>query len=233
MRARRSASFTMRSAERSRHGRVVLGDERLGEHLERADRRLELVAHVGDEVAAHALDPMDLRDVVDERRGTERSLVVRSSGPPAGGRTARGGPNSCSSRSRRARRQRARRATRRWHRRRPRRRASRRGSARPRRCGTPRRRRRRATTTPWRRLVECGEQAGRAARLRRLLRALGPRLLRARSCSSVAAGSRTSAEPPGDVALGAGIARSGEELLGDVELDEPADSRGPRRRPRR
>ena len=50
--------------------------ERLGEHLERADRRLELVAHVGDEVAAHALDPVHLGDVVDERGRAERPLGV-------------------------------------------------------------------------------------------------------------------------------------------------------------
>ena len=41
-----------------------------------------------------------------------------------------------------------------------------------------------------------------------------------------------SAEPPGDVALGAGIARSGEQLLGVVELDQPADPAALRRRPR-
>ena len=48
--------------------RVVLAvADRLGEERERADRRLELVAHVGDEVATNALDPARLRDVVDER----------------------------------------------------------------------------------------------------------------------------------------------------------------------
>ncbi len=44
-------------------GRVVHG---LGEQVERADRRLQLVAHVGDEVAADLLDPAGLGAVVDE-----------------------------------------------------------------------------------------------------------------------------------------------------------------------
>ena len=43
---------------------VVFRGERLRQHLERADRRLELVADVGDEVAAHALDAVHLRHVV-------------------------------------------------------------------------------------------------------------------------------------------------------------------------
>src|SRR3954451_5413785 len=36
-------------------------------------------------------------------------------------------------------------------------------------------------------------------------------------------GSTDSAEPSGDVALGAGIRRRGEQLLGDVELDQATD----------
>ena len=62
-------------AEPLPHGRVGLREEGLREHLERADRSLQLVADVRDEVTAHAVDPMDLRDVVDEHRGTERSVV--------------------------------------------------------------------------------------------------------------------------------------------------------------
>ena len=47
--------------------RVVGRGHRLGEQPERADRRLQLVAHVGDEVAAHALDAPRLGDVARER----------------------------------------------------------------------------------------------------------------------------------------------------------------------
>ena len=79
MRPSRSASRTIRSAS----GRVTAGSlsaaDRLRQHLERADRRLELVAHVGDEIAAHALDPVELRHVVDEhRRPDDRSPSSRS-----------------------------------------------------------------------------------------------------------------------------------------------------------
>ena len=46
---------------------VVLGavGERLGEHGERADRRLQLVADVGDEVGAHGVDAPPFADVLD------------------------------------------------------------------------------------------------------------------------------------------------------------------------
>ena len=43
---------------------------------------------------------------------------------------------------------------------------------------------------------------------------------------------RASPESPGDVALGAGVGRLGEDALGGVELDEAARC-GDRRRPRR
>ena len=50
------------------HDRDVVGrGHRLGEQPERADRRLELVTHVRDEVAPDALDPPRLRDVAGER----------------------------------------------------------------------------------------------------------------------------------------------------------------------
>ena len=58
------------------HERVGLRREGLGEDLERADGRLELVADVGDEVAANAIDPMDLRHVVHEHRRADRLVVV-------------------------------------------------------------------------------------------------------------------------------------------------------------
>ena len=50
--------------------RVVLVDQRLGEHRQRADGRLELVADVGDEVGADRVDPAPLADVLDERERT-------------------------------------------------------------------------------------------------------------------------------------------------------------------
>ena len=49
------------------HTEIVGRGHRLGEQAERADRRLQLVAHVGDEVAPNALDPSRLRDVARER----------------------------------------------------------------------------------------------------------------------------------------------------------------------
>ena len=56
IRASRSASRTTRSASCCTTAGVVGRGHRLGEQAERADRRLQLVAHVGDEVAPHALD---------------------------------------------------------------------------------------------------------------------------------------------------------------------------------
>ena len=46
---------------------VVLVGQRLGEHGQRADRRLQLVADVGDEVGAHGVDAAPLADVLDRR----------------------------------------------------------------------------------------------------------------------------------------------------------------------
>ena len=76
MRPSRSASFTMRSASWRGDGGVALGGERLGQQLERADRRLQLVADVGDEVAPHALDPVELGDVVHEDGRADERLAV-------------------------------------------------------------------------------------------------------------------------------------------------------------
>ena len=67
MRASRSASRTTRSASRCTTADVVGRGHRLGEQAERADRRLQLVTHVGDEVAPDALDAPRLRDVAGER----------------------------------------------------------------------------------------------------------------------------------------------------------------------
>ena len=66
IRLNRSASRATRSASWRVDLVVAAVSERLREHRERTDRRLELVAHVGHEVAAHALDPPRLGDVTDE-----------------------------------------------------------------------------------------------------------------------------------------------------------------------
>ena len=88
--------------ERSRDGGIVFGHQRLGQHLERADRRLELVAHVGHEVAPHALDPVHLRHVVDERGDARAARSASPIGTADRWTTARGGLSSCSSRSQRS-----------------------------------------------------------------------------------------------------------------------------------
>ena len=46
--------------------------DRLGEQRQRADRRLQLVPDVGDEVAAHRLDPAGLGDVLQHERDRSR-----------------------------------------------------------------------------------------------------------------------------------------------------------------
>ncbi len=58
------------------HVGVGLGDQRLGQEAQRAHRRLELVAHVGHEVAADLLEPAALRDVLDQRDDAERPAPV-------------------------------------------------------------------------------------------------------------------------------------------------------------
>ncbi len=64
------------------HLGVGLGDERLGQQAERTHRRLELVAHVGHEVAPDLLEPAALRDVLDQRDHPERpTAVVDLAGP--------------------------------------------------------------------------------------------------------------------------------------------------------
>ena len=133
--------------QRAGDRRVVFGGEGLRQHLERADRRLELVAHVGDEVAPHALDAVHFRHV-DHERGNAQPVVVRAD------RNRR----QMDHRARRAedlqlalaalagertRHQRVERA-----RRRQRRSGAPPGTARPPGCGTPRCHRRRATSTP-------------------------------------------------------------------------------------
>jgi hypothetical protein len=96
----RADSWWIRSAKRrDRPPRVVgaLGgvEQRLGEQLQRADRGLELVADVGDEVAAHPGQPVRLGDVggldrdgdehsrdrADDKRGEERMMAYAESTP--------------------------------------------------------------------------------------------------------------------------------------------------------
>ena len=154
MRPSRSASLTSRSASGGVTSGSSLRRERLGQQLQRADRRLELVTHVGDEVAAHALDPVDLRDVVDEHRGAQRAVARRAAAPMCNCRTARGGPKSESSRSHDATRHAPRRGASRSLLRRRRRRAARRGSARRPDCGSTSLPSASTTTTPSRRRVE-------------------------------------------------------------------------------
>ena len=117
---------------------------RLGEQPERADRRLQLVAHVGDEVAAHALD----------RGASRRRRATNAAAPTIARRRASGTRRQLQHLARRAEELQLALARARPPR------ASveqlveraggdrvgvprRRGTARPPRCGTPRRRRRR------------------------------------------------------------------------------------------
>ncbi len=60
--------------EAARDRRVGLRDQRLGEQAERAHRGLQLVADVGDEVAADLLQPSSLGHVVDDGDHPERAL---------------------------------------------------------------------------------------------------------------------------------------------------------------
>ena len=55
---------------------VVLGEQRLGQQRQRADRRLQLVADVGHEVAAHRFEPAAVGDVVDDREPADGAAVV-------------------------------------------------------------------------------------------------------------------------------------------------------------
>ena len=208
---RRSASLHHPLGERTRHRRVVLRGERLGQHLQRADRRLQLVAHVGHEVAAHALDAVHLGDVGDERGHSQRPLGVaerhgRADAPRPGGAEElqlafAASPSSARRDERVERAGDDRVGVPRLA-----------GSAPPPGCGTPRGRRHRARPPPWRELVEHGQRSGRAARRRLSVSpsACGERLLqrRRRRCSRRCGLMAASAEPPGDVTLGASVGRA-------------------------
>ena len=66
--------------------------DRLRQQRQRTDRRLQLVADVGDEVAAHRLEPAALGDVIDDDERTDRAPLV-SSGTALSTSVRRGGPN--------------------------------------------------------------------------------------------------------------------------------------------
>src|SRR5205823_7395712 len=55
---------------------IVGRSHRLGEQPERPDRSLELVTHVGDEVAAHALDAPGLRYVARKCNGADDLAIA-------------------------------------------------------------------------------------------------------------------------------------------------------------
>ena len=71
--ARRAAAATSGSSSAS---------ERLGQQAEGADGRLELVADVGHEVAAHGLEAAALGDVVDHHeRAAGSAALLEADGP--------------------------------------------------------------------------------------------------------------------------------------------------------
>ena len=77
MRPSRSASAATRLASRLDNLGIVFPVEGLGQEAERADRRLQLVADVGDEVAPDGLQAMTIGGVLDDRdrpRRTRRRL---------------------------------------------------------------------------------------------------------------------------------------------------------------
>ena len=71
------ASCTSRSESRAATRSVVFGQQRLREQRERADRCLQLVADVRDEVGAHRFEPCALGDVVDRpERADDRAIAL-------------------------------------------------------------------------------------------------------------------------------------------------------------
>ena len=76
VRPTRCASCSIRSARRRATAGSCSSSDGLGQQTERADRRLQLVADVGDEVAAHGLEPAALGDVVDDDDGADGAPLV-------------------------------------------------------------------------------------------------------------------------------------------------------------
>ena len=76
-------------------GVVVRVEDRLGQQGHAADRRLELVAHVGEEVAADLLEPAGLAAVLDEEQHVvraERGHAGADDESRPAGRTLAAGP---------------------------------------------------------------------------------------------------------------------------------------------
>ena len=87
----RAASCCIRAANRTHRLRVLGGAlDRLGQQRQRADRGLQLVRDVGDEVAPYVVDPGHLGPVVgqDERQVGAEPRHLHAPGPPAGRRGA-------------------------------------------------------------------------------------------------------------------------------------------------
>ena len=101
-RASRSASWRIRAAKRcTASGSSAAPCDRLGQQRQRADRRLQLVPDVGDEVAADRLDPAGLGDVRAAPARPGRASTHRCRCPagrrarrPAGGRLPTRSPGS-------------------------------------------------------------------------------------------------------------------------------------------
>ena len=74
---RHTARLELHPVEQPGSDRLVVGVvERFGQHGERTDRRLQLVADIGDEVAPDGLDPLLIRDIGD-LDGDARAQLIR------------------------------------------------------------------------------------------------------------------------------------------------------------
>ena len=88
----RSLSCSIRRAKRcTASGSSAASVDRLGEQPDGADRRLELVADVGHEVAAHRLDPPLAGAVLDQGQDQAGAQGGHAGSHRAGGATARRG----------------------------------------------------------------------------------------------------------------------------------------------
>ena len=92
IREMRNASVWMRWASRWATSGSVSAEQGLCEQAERAHRRLQLVADVGDEVAPDLLETAPFGDVVDDGDHSERPLAVVDALRCAPTRVRRGGP---------------------------------------------------------------------------------------------------------------------------------------------
>ena len=83
-------------------GRVVFVEQGVGQHDERTDRRLQLMADVGHEVAPDGVDALLFGDVVDDGDGAEDAPSPRWSGMRMHHERAFRRPESSDSRSARS-----------------------------------------------------------------------------------------------------------------------------------